>query len=60
MRSTPITAACGIDVDIEPLGLRREETVIEMVERYIKMIQTEKIRGKETKTIEYNKIQQTK
>ena len=33
MRSTP-TTACGIDVDIEPLGLRREGAVIEMVERY--------------------------
>ena len=33
MRSTP-TTACGIDVDIEPLGLRREGAVIEMVERF--------------------------
>ena len=33
MRSAP-TAACGIDVDIEPLELRREAAVIEMVERY--------------------------
>ena len=33
MRSTP-TTACGIDVDIEPLGLRREGAVIEMVERH--------------------------
>ena len=33
MRSTPTTAR-GIDVDIEPLGLRREGAVIEMVERF--------------------------
>ena len=33
MGSAP-TAACGIDVDIDPLGLRKEASVIEMVERY--------------------------
>ena len=30
------TAACGIDVDIEPLGQQREGAVIEIVERYRK------------------------
>ena len=33
MKSTPI-AACEIDSNIEPLNLRRESSVIEMVERY--------------------------
>ena len=33
MRSTPI-AACEIDCNIEPLELRREAAVLEMVERY--------------------------
>ena len=33
MKSSPI-AACEIDSNIEPLSLRREASVIEMVERY--------------------------
>ena len=33
MKSSPI-AACEIDSNIEPLSLRREATVVEMVERY--------------------------
>lgn len=33
MKSSPI-AACEIDSNIEPLNLRREATVVEMVERY--------------------------
>ncbi|NQX93009.1 MAG: hypothetical protein HRT74_12960, partial [Flavobacteriales bacterium] len=33
MRSTPV-AACEIDCNIEPLELRREAAVLEMVERY--------------------------
>ena len=33
MKSTPI-AACEIDSNIEPLNLRRESSVVEMVERY--------------------------
>ena len=33
MKSTP-TAACHIHTNVQPLGLRREAAVLEMVERY--------------------------
>ena len=33
MRSTP-SAACEIDANVEPLGLRRERAVLECIERY--------------------------
>ena len=36
MRSTP-SAACEIDANVEPLGLRRERSVLECVERYKRM-----------------------
>ena len=36
MRSTP-SAACEIDANVEPLGLRRERAVLECVERYKRM-----------------------
>ena len=40
MRSTS-TAACHIETNIQPLGLRREAAVLEMVERYKRADETE-------------------
>ena len=57
MRSAP-TAACGIDVDIEPLGLRREASVIEMVERYKRSDPEHPNRKIVEEWIEDNRIQQ--
>ena len=39
LRSTP-SAACEIDANVEPLGLRRERAVLECVERYKRMDDT--------------------
>ena len=36
LRSTP-TAACEIDVNVEPLHIRREKSVLEMYERYMRL-----------------------
>ena len=40
MRTAP-TTACHIDTNIEPLGLRREAAVLEMVERYKRTDETQ-------------------